>query len=536
MATITLAGTTLRFPTSSAVVGILAAGTRLVKGRIGWAFDTDVEYGYYIDGSPFIVVRSGTVDLDAIEYQNNSDTWVSGGPAAGSMLNLSVANHGTTGHGLASDETTYYNASYNETLNLPLALGADDTVISAGNPRASGSTAAVFAPNFTQDVIDHTGYFYHFEVLTVVGTAPALDDFRPGYADTGSNASPANKADINYGIFANVSAIASGLPTLSEMEDELARPWAGIGDNRPWSRYTTAYFNQNDYGAYQQRVMCDAMIYCNTAESTDSELENLVINLCQRGIDFYSLAVAGYSWSPNGGTAQCSKGPIVFAGGVLGIAAMRDVGTTYTHSLDTSLFRVNASDVSSYDYGDADESGSGGVTANSGTYLEVSGASWDISIGAPGSGNDRCLMPGMIVRNVTTGAEAILTVTTNSSRVEHTQLTGGSRQTWLATDDWAIEDLGMIDWYHTARGAPGRIWYADGTDTEQVYRAGAGGETADNWHFLLAIELMGLKSNWNNDDAFEYIERWEHIEGGTGAWRSAMYRKDHTWEVYPDPN
>jgi hypothetical protein len=77
---------------------------------------------------------------------------------------------------------------------------------------------------------------------------------------------------------------------------------------------------------YYARYFTEASLMLNL-DYTNAEKQALLINFIQLGIDIYSFLESGANgWSPDGGTKNGRKWPIMFAGIMLDYAPMKNIG------------------------------------------------------------------------------------------------------------------------------------------------------------------------------------------------------------------
>lgn len=505
---VTIGGVSDTFTTTT--VASASTVSSITKGNITWDFGEALEHGTFVLGEPYVVKPTGTFNITAI---------TNAGVANGTMVNLipeASVDPGTQGFNNAGN----YSDAKNIATSLPYAAGAGESIISTldyagGNPLSRPTDFA---------------YFNDMEVLTVLAAHPAADSFRPTFYGTDKTI-PANKSDLSYALLGTLALLGTE-PSWASIEALMSKTWSAGAHYYPHiNRESRPYAAMDDYGRdiCQDVSLCAAMLNMNYSNALK---ETTALQMCQVGIDFYGAHENNVRFYADGGQSSGFKAPIVIAGALLGIVAMRDIGIGTQFGEDV-CFNVDAQDVIDWNYLDGSHSGTGGLTANSGTYLEDSGASFG-DLGSTG------VIHGQVINNISDGSTAILKSRTSSTRVEHTQLTGGTNNDWEAGDQYEITDLGMAEWKHTAGpSSPGyRQWFDDGTTSDRVdYRDQAGCCTAGWWlGELLAIEEMGLKSNWGNDVTFDYMERWQSFSSNQGnTWYSAVYNAYHTWTTYPSP-
>ena len=107
----------------------------------------------------------------------------------------------------------------------------------------------------------------------------------------------------------------------------------------------------------------------------------------------------------------------------------------------------------------------------------------------------------------------------------------------MANEDLAVNggvggyvagDLGLPEYgiYHCS---PDHISFDEKDWSEDVYRSTNGVSMSGA---VLAAHLMGLKSLWNHDTLFDYIDRWWEIQQGdqNGLWATSLTKA--MWSAY----
>ena len=156
-------------------------------------------------------------------------------------------------------------------------------------------------------------------VLTVLAEPPPVSAFRPPYAGVDK---PLHLASaICWDSLPDLPAPAS-LPDAEATLRHVERPW--IDHLGSWEmQHGCATLNMFCYG----REIGDVVSTLAAYVLVDSPArEALALRLVQLGIDNYGVLQAGGGWGADGGHFNGRKFPIVFAGGLLGDAAMASPG------------------------------------------------------------------------------------------------------------------------------------------------------------------------------------------------------------------
>ncbi|MFY9342058.1 MAG: hypothetical protein WAT39_06200 [Planctomycetota bacterium] len=162
-------------------------------------------------------------------------------------------------------------------------------------------------------------------VLTVLAEAPPQGSFRPPYAGN-DHAVRFDAQLIDWSKLRDL-APASGLPDVAATTAKFERCWLDHAPGWP-SRYLHPVLNMPDYGRDFTALYNEAVLLCHTSLPT-AEKRALALRLVQIGIDFFGNVADGCWWEGVGGHGSGRKWPILFAGALLGDAAMLDVGHAY---------------------------------------------------------------------------------------------------------------------------------------------------------------------------------------------------------------
>jgi hypothetical protein len=161
-------------------------------------------------------------------------------------------------------------------------------------------------------------------VLTVLAAPPPADAFRPPYVGADKTIRH-RESDLDYTVLAHLTP-APGMPDIAALESKFRHLWL---DHAPeWvSRYLHPQMGLSDYYRGFTSEIGTAALYVNM-DVSQSAKRDLVVRLVQIGIDNYAVMTNGARWGVNG---HCNgrKFPILFAGKMLGDAAMLSVGTTF---------------------------------------------------------------------------------------------------------------------------------------------------------------------------------------------------------------
>jgi hypothetical protein len=260
----------------------------------------------------------------------------------GAMINPTPRDGSTQGY----DSAMYgqYGPSFDPGLN---AARPNGQALSAGNPLivSSGSSlvSTISHPNPGERPQLITA-----AILTVVNAPAPIGSFRPSYSGADKTA-PANVSQINPAYLASLPPVSS-TPTMAIVEGYFERPWIDHVPN--WmGRYIHPSENMPDYGREMASRVGEGALMLHL-DYPLAEKETLLIRFLQLGIDWYGVVEDGgeNNWPPNGGHESGRKWPIVFAGLMLGIHGMRDIGPgdgsgAVWFGEDAQTFYVSQSDI-----------------------------------------------------------------------------------------------------------------------------------------------------------------------------------------------
>ncbi len=188
----------------------------------------------------------------------------------------------------------------------------------------------------TQDPAVGQSYVSKYVTVHVVGTIPFDDEFAPPYCwDASLGARPRFRfSDWNQGTKPLPSLTnQSNAPSLATVQQTYNRRTIDLVNT--WNNYSiSATLHQPLYGTDLMDWERDAIAYlCGTY--TLEQKKPMLVGLLQRGIDCWGVYKTGKAQSPtsvwyaaDGGHKPARKMPIILAGHLLGVNAMRDVDST----------------------------------------------------------------------------------------------------------------------------------------------------------------------------------------------------------------
>lgn len=416
--------------------------TSVTQWGITWRFADSEQVGQFANGDWWVL---GPVSI--VEISPPCQT-VGGRTINGSMIN--PVPDGVHGY----DSTLfapYSDQRYQTSLNVAIGVSASTPLV------LPPSTSLISV--ISQMTTPPSGSFSQLStaaVLTVLGTVPPADAFRPPYTGTDKTIRH-READLDYEVLGTL-APTSSTPALAETAARFQRVWL---DHTPgWvSRYMHPVENMPDYGRDFTSLYGTGALQLQLNYS-NAQKRDLLVRLTQIGIDFWGNVSNGCFWEGVGGQGSGRKFPILFAGAVLHDATMSAIGTTHPSGYygpshqnnrsqfgeDCQTFTVLQTSPGVYNWG------YGGYTA--------------AHVGLPEWGNNHTTWP------------------TNDS------------------SNWTQDPY--------RRCCTGNAWV---------------GQT-------LAARIMGLRSAWNHDVYFDYMDRFMQTEQ-VGAWtRSWEPWQEQMWDTY----
>ncbi len=285
---------------------------------ITWTFDGDYQVGQFVTGDWWVIppTPDGTVTVVAITKPHSTNG------RDGSMLNPM----GATGHGYDA-RLLWYDSSLDVSRSLPLIMSADQSLVSTISWEAGEDGCPSVVGDKPRPTVRRAC------VLTCLGTAPAADAFRPAYAGTDKRVFQASA--LRMDLFPNLTAPAS-TPSVASLEAYFERVWLDHGVNYYFNEYIHPSDNMPWYGQPMAGQVGEAAAALLLNIDSESKRQ-LLLKLCQLGIDNYGAAAAGACWPANGGHGSGRKFPILLAGLVLNDADMLNVSAN-SHSMSSWRF------------------------------------------------------------------------------------------------------------------------------------------------------------------------------------------------------
>lgn len=276
-----------------------ATAEQVEQGGITWHFDKAVPVGRFVNGDWYVV---GAVTVTAIDpaptpERNGSVLNIEEGKA--SSFDKRIGNHKPAGRA-----------------TLPISMQPGDALVSSISAEKKGMMKCLFnRENNLSPVLSYS-------VLTCLPAAVPADTFRPGYADRTGRTWRA--ADLQTWRLHRLPAV-EGMPDPAKWAANFRQPWLDfIGFS-----FANAAAYQPQYARETARAEGIATLLLNS-DLSDEAKRPLLINFVQYGIDLWSIIKDGKNdgWAANGGHGSGRKLAIVFAGTMLGDAAMASPSVT----------------------------------------------------------------------------------------------------------------------------------------------------------------------------------------------------------------
>lgn len=316
----------------------IANRTEISQYGITWTFDKPAKTGQFINGDwwvlgPITVIKitpmPGPARSEQLSIQinrwNDTSLKLDTTMRNGSMI---VIKAGTT-QGYDSRSGSFNKSCI---INLPLKLEPLVSLIS------SISNATLPVDNFCKNIMWNSEkksqtVMKAAAVLTCLQSVPSPDAFRPPYAGTEKPIFRA--ANIKWNLLPTLKP-AGDVPSWEEFERYFQRPW--IDHLMSWEQQELVP-NENgpNYGREHARLvsMASLMVMLDVPKM---KKEKLTIELIQRGIDLYGLAMAGGYWNEGGGHSSGRKWPILFASLLLGEPQISQLPETAFFQEDTQTY------------------------------------------------------------------------------------------------------------------------------------------------------------------------------------------------------
>ncbi|MEN6384976.1 MAG: LamG-like jellyroll fold domain-containing protein [Phycisphaerales bacterium] len=314
----------------SLIFGLTSAfsATSVSKNGITWTFSKDYQVGQYVNGDYWVLDSGSGVTVNSVSPSPS-------GSSNGSVINPA----GGTAQGY-DGRIDGYNSSLR--VSFPRTLTAGQSLVSSQSRNASSNGTDLLGAS----VQPAHCYLERAAVLTVVSSVPNAQSFRPPFVGTSKPTYLASSLNRSLLLKLPLSAKPSA-SYVNEVAGYFKEVWL---DHKPvWvCRMMHPIKNMPNYGREigiaTSRAACLLLL-----DYTDAQLEPLLINFVQTGIDLYHMSLLSNNWPGEGGHANGRKWPILFAGMMLNNNAMKNPTCNFGED-DQTYYGVTASRNSGQQY------------------------------------------------------------------------------------------------------------------------------------------------------------------------------------------
>lgn len=271
------------------------SGTSVADINMGvtYNFASPVTYGYYWNGSPFVLLDSGSHSITSITPESETTTRKINGAELDPYHPTGSGLQGFDGGATAS----YY--IYDDALNVdPGNTGEALEVAFASHP-----TGAVLVKAVSLAAVNVGKMIQRYSALTFVPEIPTAGAFRPGIAAT-DKALPLTISDLDYTKLQSVAPVASqrNITTFDYLESGIMPTWWSNADARWWimPQDLGEGYASRDMKNYVEALQCLHSNYTNEQKAT------LYAAMVQHGIDHIAAVDRGITWTRNY-TKTCSN-------------------------------------------------------------------------------------------------------------------------------------------------------------------------------------------------------------------------------------
>eukprot|EP01133_Synstelium_polycarpum_P019212 gene19212-23018_t len=245
----------------------------------------------------------------------NGDYWVTP-TTAGGKVKLTAMTPAFTGtrHGWQANPNSPVNQGFDNEIN-----GWQSSLVPALPYLAAVNTSIV--KTISEVAANHCNQPFTClstaSVLTVLGSAPPANTFRPAYYGTVKKLY--SSATMATGLLPSLSSVTD-TPTIASLVTRFQR--VQLDHKNDWSgRDLHPHLNMPDYGAQIASDTGDAALRLMLSDTLVAKTP-LLIAYVQAGIDYYGMLAGGVTWPSDGGLMSGRKLPIAFAGVMLNDSAI----------------------------------------------------------------------------------------------------------------------------------------------------------------------------------------------------------------------
>jgi len=454
-----------------------ATTNRISQFGITWTFDREYEYGRFANGDYWIQGPVRIIGINPPSQESN------GRMMNGSMVNPSPRYYKRQGYDGELYGMYHQAGDYDPALNAARPNGQP---VSAGNPLIVPAGSSLVSMISHPDP-PYGSYIQSAAILTVLNTPPPEGSFRPPYVNVPKTIK-FNKSQLNYSLLKRLSIspnIRSVMTRLAQQsgdgqEDSVERMF-----ERPWIDHIPLWMgrshhplgNMPEYGReISNQVGIGALML--HLDFTSQQKETLLIRYVQLGIDLYGIVQDGgrENWMGMGGHASARKYPILFAGLVLNDSSMRNIGQKSGDYIYSGGYSPGNEPPDYIYFGEDDQT------------FYVTQADVNITNGPLFSPDAR-----------------------DTEKIPYQQ-----------------SDIGLPEWGIVHALEPERSNKYWPTAYRQTCARGWAG-------WVLAVHIVGIKSLWNHDALFDYMDRYMQVAEDNGAWpgyRQMSPFNEVMWDTY----
>ena len=275
---------------------------------ITWKFSQPVPVGRFVNGDYYVVGAVTVVNITPLPTPANG--------RHGSVLNMPVNNNS-----LSPFDDRVSSNRYAPQLRVypPFTMHPGDALISSISVNQIGD----YQPWLREGEGETPDSpVRSVSVLTCLASAVSSDAFRPSYADRTQKIYYAGTMRRN--LLPRVPKVTHMID-IGTISSHFRRPWLDVC----FFGFDAAVEYQATYGREVGRSVGMATLLL-MLDFTAAEKEPLLDNIVQYGIDLWGIARSGYfGWQGFGGHGTGRKWPIIFAGIMLGDAAMQTPDKTF---------------------------------------------------------------------------------------------------------------------------------------------------------------------------------------------------------------
>ncbi|HBG28072.1 MAG TPA: hypothetical protein DDX75_13365 [Phycisphaerales bacterium] len=290
------------------------------RNGIRWTFEDERRIGQFCNGDywalgPYVEINDVSPACFGAgnEFRN------------GSMLN-------PTGHDYQGYDGRVVGFVQLLNVGFPAVLEGINSLVSAASITDQNSWKCTDGYYDISDYCVHYGpsefhsYLYSAAVLTSVSYCPMRDVFRPGYS--GIEKKFFTKNSLKKELLPRLPlATRPSAGYLKGITKEFQNVWVDHMNGDEWPRRIHPLRNMPNFGREIGTEVSEAACLL-MLDYSDEELEPLLVNFVQTGIDFYYLSENGRTWGNGGGHDNGRKWPIIFAGIMLDADEMKNVAQT----------------------------------------------------------------------------------------------------------------------------------------------------------------------------------------------------------------